>query len=144
MKYLQHRKFLEVAQQNDSQCHRFGTTRRWFSGMREVAKSMYQICQYTSLPTSDLRSLLFYYTWLSANIFKTKSRFVYKYGSRDISDMPRKYINNFGIMKFPSVDSDLSDKLHLTFFTVTLMGIYVLDYIRLRGNVSYLLMTVLW
>jgi len=48
-------------------------------------------------------------------IFKTKTSFVYKYDSGDIVDMPRKCINSFEIMKFPPVDSDLSDTLHVTF-----------------------------
>jgi hypothetical protein len=56
--------------------------------------------------------------------------------------MPRKYINNFEIMKFPPVDSDLSDTFYVTFFTVTLMGIYVLDWIKLREKFPYLLMTM--
>lgn len=47
------------------------------------------------------------------------------------------------LLNFPPMNSDTSDTLYVTIFTVTLMGIYVLEWIKFRENFPHLLMTVL-
>jgi hypothetical protein len=87
----------------------FRSTRRRFSGIWEVAKLQYQNCQYTSLPKSDWRNFYFITHRFLRKFLKQRVVLSNKYGSGDIVDRARKYIINSETMKFPSVDSNLSD-----------------------------------